>query len=112
MTSKSPFYTNAELAKLGRTWVGRRVQVSRLTQYYGFQGQLGDHSRIDDYCIIKGQVDIGCYVHISAFCMLGGTDGTISFGDFSTTAAYVALYTASDDYELGCAARPEARHYG
>lgn len=98
MTSGSEFYSDAELAQLGCTRIGRRVQVSRLARFYGFRGELGDHCRVDDYCIIKGRVDIGCLAHISAFCMLGGTGGTISIGDFSTTAAYVALYTASDDY--------------
>lgn len=94
----SDFYSDAELAQLGCTRVGRRVQVSRLARFYGFHGELGDHCRIDDYCIVKGRVDIGCLAHISAFCVLGGTGGTISVGDFSTTAAYVAIYTATDDY--------------
>jgi acetyltransferase-like isoleucine patch superfamily enzyme len=94
----SQFYSAAELTQLGCTKIGGHVQVSRLAQFYAFRGELGDHCRIDDYCIIKGRVDIGCCAHISAFCLLGGTGGTIRIGDFSTTAAYVALYTASDDY--------------
>lgn len=98
MAQASQFYSAAELAELGCTRIGRHVQVSRLAQFYAFRGELGDHCRIDDYCIIKGRVDIGCFAHISAFCLLGGTGGTICIGDFSTTAAYVALYTASDDY--------------
>jgi UDP-3-O-[3-hydroxymyristoyl] glucosamine N-acyltransferase len=95
---ESPFYSPAELAGIGCTAVGRHVQVSRLARFYEFRGGVGDHTRIDDFAIVKGRVEIGCYVHISAFSMMGGTAGTISFGDFSTTAAYVALYTASDDY--------------
>jgi acetyltransferase-like isoleucine patch superfamily enzyme len=98
VTPESPFYSSEELAALGCTSIGRRVQISRLARFYGFHGELGDNCRIDDYCVVKGRVDIGCYVHISAFCLLGGTGGRIAFGDFSTTAAYVALHTASDDY--------------
>ena len=69
-----------------------------MARFYGFRGRLGDHTRIDDFVIIKGHVDIGCFVHISSYCLLGGTAGTITFGDFSTTAAYVGIYTGSDDY--------------
>jgi carbonic anhydrase/acetyltransferase-like protein (isoleucine patch superfamily) len=98
MHQSSAFYTPAELVELGCSSVGRWVQVSRLASFYGFIGTLGDHTRIDDFVIVKGRVDIGCFAHISAFCLLGGTAGTITFGDFSTTAAYVGIYTASDDY--------------
>jgi acetyltransferase-like isoleucine patch superfamily enzyme len=98
MPGETPFYAPEELRALGCVSVGRRTQVSRLARFYGFQGRLGDHIRIDDFVILKGRVDIGCFVHISSYCLLGGTAGTITFGDFSTTAAYVGIYTASDDY--------------
>ena len=71
----SPFYSPHELARLGCTSVGRHVQVSRLARFYGFHGSVGDHTRIDDFVILKGHVEIGCYVHISAFSMMGFTLG-------------------------------------
>jgi len=95
---ETPFYAPEELQALGCVSVGRRTQVSRLARFYGFHGRLGDHTRIDDFVILKGRVDLGSFVHVSSYCLLGGTAGTISFGDFSTTAAYVGIYTASDDY--------------
>ncbi|MBV8768572.1 MAG: hypothetical protein JO094_06710 [Hyphomicrobiales bacterium] len=98
MADEMPYYAPEELRSLGCVFVGRRVQVSRLARFYGFRGKLGDHTRIDDFVILKGHVDIGCFVHISSYCLLGGTAGRITFGDFSTTAAYVGIYTASDDY--------------
>ena len=98
MPGETPFYAPEELRALGCVSVGRQAQVSRLARFYGFQGRLGDHIRIDDFVILKGRVDIGCFVHISSYCLLGGTAGTVTFGDFSTTAAYVGIYTASDDY--------------
>lgn len=97
MAPGSQFYSDAELAQLGCTSVGRSVQVSRLVQFYGFHGEVGDYTRIDDYCLIKGRVDIGCCAHIASFCVLSGTGGTISIGDFSGTAISSVLYTASDD---------------
>ena len=98
MSDSSQFYTRAELTTLGCSAVGRHVQVSRLARFYGFRGVIGDHVRIDDFTVLKGRVEIGSFVHISGFCLFGGTGGTIHFGDFSTTAAYVGIYTASDDY--------------
>ena len=98
MPGETPFYAPEELRALGCVSVGRQTQVSRLARFYGFQGRFGDHIRIDDFVILKGRVDIGCFVHISSYCLLGGTAGTVTFGDFSTTAAYVGIYTASDDY--------------
>ncbi|MBV8184704.1 MAG: hypothetical protein JOY76_08450 [Hyphomicrobiales bacterium] len=98
MPGETPFYAPEELRALGCESVGRRTQVSRLARFYGFQGRLGDHTRIDDFVILKGRVDLGSLVHISSYCLLGGTEGTITFGDLSTTAAYVGIYTASDDY--------------
>jgi acetyltransferase-like isoleucine patch superfamily enzyme len=94
----SPFYAPEELRALGFDPVGRNTQVSRLARFYGVRGSIGDHSRIDDFAIIKGNIAIGSYVHISAFCLLGGTGGQIRFEDFSGVAAYVAVYTATDDY--------------
>ncbi|MGH6678845.1 MAG: acyltransferase [Bradyrhizobium sp.] len=94
----SAYYTADELMALGCTAVGNCVSVSRLARFYGYEGTLGHRVRIDDFTIIKGRVDIGSFVHVSAFCLLGGTGGRLMFGDFSTTAAYVGIYTASDDY--------------
>ena len=93
-----PFYRTEELLALGCTSVGRKVHVSRLARFYGFRGTIADHVRIDDFCILKGRVDIGSFVHISAYCMISGVGGHVRVGDFSTTAAYVAIYTATDDY--------------
>lgn len=93
-----PFYRTEELLALGCTSVGRKVQVSRLARFYGFHGVIGDCTRIDDFCILKGRVEIGSLVHISAYCMISGVGGRVRVGDFTSTAAYVAIYTATDDY--------------
>jgi acetyltransferase-like isoleucine patch superfamily enzyme len=97
--SQSDFYDKYELLNMGFTDVGRNVQVSRLARFYGFKGKIGDHSRIDDFAILKGHVDIGAYVHISSYCLVSGVAGVVKFGDCSTTAAYTAIYTSSDDYK-------------
>jgi UDP-3-O-[3-hydroxymyristoyl] glucosamine N-acyltransferase len=91
----SPYYSSEELRGLGATSVGRNVKVSRLARFYEFSGAIGDYSRIDDFCTLKGTVEIGAMVHIATYCLLAGSFGKISFGDFSGVAAYVGIYTAS-----------------
>ena len=98
MDGPSPFYSPDELRAIGCSAVGQHVQVSRHVHFYGFEGKLGHRVRIDDFTVLKGCIEIGSYVHISSFCLLGGTAGRIVIGDFSTTSAYVGIYTASDDY--------------
>ena len=92
------FYSDAELLELGCTSVGRRVQVSKRAQFHNFSGSIGDNVRIDDFCILKGNVVIGSFVHISAFCLVGGTKGCVTFEDFSGLAARVSIYTGTDNY--------------
>lgn len=91
----SPYYSSEELRGLGATSIGRNVKVSRLARFYEFSGAIGDYSRIDDFCTLKGNVEIGAMVHIAAYSLLAGSFGKIKFGDFSGVASYVAVYTAS-----------------
>jgi acetyltransferase-like isoleucine patch superfamily enzyme len=94
----SPFYTEVELLAVGFSSVGRDVQVSRLARFYGIHGVIGDCSRIDDFCILKGAVEIGAFVHVSAFSMISGSAGTIHLHDFATVASHVSIYTGTDDH--------------
>jgi acetyltransferase-like isoleucine patch superfamily enzyme len=94
----SPFYSDTELLAAGFSSVGRKVQVSRLVKFYGILGSIGSYVRIDDYCILKGRVQIGSFVHIAAFCMISGSSGQVILGDFSSTAARTTIFTGTDDH--------------
>lgn len=96
--SPNPFYSEAELQAAGFTRVGRQVQVSRLVRLYGVRGAIGDCSRIDDFCILKGAVDIGAFVHVSAYCMISGVAGVVRLEDFATVATHCSIYTGTDDH--------------
>jgi len=99
--TKTSFYDQEELDRLGLKRCGRDVKLSRLAQIY--QPELlaiGDHSRIDDFCILAGTVTLGRNVHLSAFCALHGAHG-ITLEDFSTVSGRSTLYTESDDYVGG-----------
>jgi acetyltransferase-like isoleucine patch superfamily enzyme len=55
-------------------------------------------TRIDDFCVISGNIKIGKYVHIAPHCLVAGGEEGVEFGDFSGLAYYVQVFTQSDDY--------------
>ncbi len=67
------FYTNDELQKIGFKSLGKNVLVSRLASVFSPELiSIGDNSRIDDFCVLSGNITIGKYVHISTHCDLFG----------------------------------------
>ena len=53
------FYTNDELLDLGFQCVGSHVLISRKASLYGTKGmQIGDNVRIDDFCILSGEITL------------------------------------------------------
>lgn len=96
----TPFYSRQELVELGVKSCGSDVRVSRKASiYYPESLCLGNHVRIDDFCIIsaRGGIEIGNYVHIGAFCALYGGSG-LSMEDFSGLSPRTTLFSESDDF--------------
>lgn len=93
------FYSEIELKELGLKSFGKNVLISRKASLYGTSNiNIGDNVRIDDFCILSGNIKIGNYVHISAGVMLfGGKEGII-FEDFTAISSRSAIYAESDDY--------------
>jgi galactoside O-acetyltransferase len=58
---------------------------------------IGNHVRIDDFCILSGDIEIGNYVHISAQCALFGNMGII-INDFSGISPGCRIFSATDDF--------------
>ena len=97
------FYSQEELLKIGFHSVGEDVKISRNCSIYTPQKiDIGNHVRIDDFCIISGSINIGNYVHVAAACLLFGGDDGIVMEDFTAISSRSALYAESDDYS-GCA---------
>lgn len=95
----SSFYTQNELKELGFKQIGKDVLLSKKASIYGEKGiSIGDNSRIDDFCILSGNINIGSYVHIAAYTALYGGEIGIEIKDFVGISSRTALYTASDDY--------------
>lgn len=94
----SSFYSEIELQDLGLKSYGKNVLISKKCSLYA-PGKIsvGDNVRIDDFCIISGNVTLGNNVHISAYCALYGAEG-IEFKDNSGCSARTTIYSAMDDF--------------
>jgi acetyltransferase-like isoleucine patch superfamily enzyme len=95
------YLTLTELDKLNFKSIGQNVKISKKASIYNSENiSIGDHVRIDDFCIIsagKGGIELGNYIHIGAYSMLAG-QGNIRMDDFSGLSARVNIYSSTDDY--------------
>ena len=93
------FLSQEKLESMGFKYIGRNVRISdKAAIYNADQIEIGDHSRIDDFCVVSGKVKIGRNVHIAVFCNIaGGTEG-ITFDDFAGIAYRCDIFSQSDDY--------------
>lgn len=95
------FYSEDELRTLGLKSYGQNVKISRFARIYNPQYiELGDHVRIDDFCILSASTNpfvLKNYIHISAGAYLYGGSG-LCIDSFSNISANVKLYTMNDDY--------------
>lgn len=93
------FLTRCELESLGFASLGANVLISDKASIYNAEHiEIGDFSRIDDFCVLSGRVRIGRNVHIAVFCnVAGGSEGVI-LDDFSGLAYHCQVFSQSDDY--------------
>ncbi len=94
----STYYAAAELVDLGFSKVGDGCRISKKCSFYAISGAIGNNVRIDDFCIIKGQVNFGSFIHIGAYTLISGVGGCVSLEDCTTLSSGVHVYSASDDY--------------
>lgn len=93
------YYTQEQLVQLGFKSIGINVKISDKASIYNFdQIEIGDNSRIDDFCVISGYIKIGANVHITPMCLIAGGEKGIVLEDFVTIAYGVKIFTQSDDY--------------
>lgn len=93
------FYSNEEIKNMGFKSCGHNVLISKKTSIYGAGNiSIGSNVRIDDFCILSGNINLGNYIHIAAATLLYGGEAGIRIGDFSTISSRSAVYALSDDY--------------
>lgn len=61
----SNFYNEVELKNLGLKSYGENVLISKKCSIYGAENiEIGNNVRIDDFCILSGEIKIGnCVDH-------------------------------------------------
>jgi galactoside O-acetyltransferase len=98
---QSKYYTEEDLKDFGFKSLGKNVRISSDARTYGQENiSIGNNVRIDDFTIlsaVNGHINIGNYVFIARNSHLSGFYG-IDLHDFSSMAANVVIYSASDDY--------------
>lgn len=93
------YLSKESLDQMGFKRLGKNVRVSdKASIYNADQIEIGDNSRVDDFCILSGRVVLGRFVHIAPHCLLAGGELGVSMDDFSGLAYYVQVFSQSDDY--------------
>lgn len=92
------FYSEDELSQIGLKKIGSNVKVSRFARFYSTENiEIGSNVRIDDFCILSGNIILGNHIHISAYTVLYGQKG-ITLDDYSGLSPRCTIFSASDDF--------------
>lgn len=101
------YLSDEALRAMGFASLGRDVKISdRAAIYNADQMRIGDYSRIDDFCVVSGRVEIGRNVYIGPFALIAGGSPGVIFEDFTTLAYRVQVFSQSDDYSGTTMANP------
>jgi acetyltransferase-like isoleucine patch superfamily enzyme len=93
------YLSQSVLENLGFKYLGKNVKISDTAKIYNANLiRIGNNSRIDDFCVLSGKIDIGRNVFMGVHGNLAGGINGIELSDFVTMAYYVNLFTQSDDY--------------
>lgn len=92
------FYSEIELSKLGLKAYGKNVLISKKCSIYSPEKiSIGNNVRIDDFCILSGNIILGSNIHISTFCALYGAHG-VEMEDYSGISPRGTIFSAIDDF--------------
>ena len=93
------FYSQSELMELGLKKIGKGVKLSRRAIIYNPEKiEIGDGSRVDDLCILSGNIIIGKYVHIAVCSRISGSSAGVIIKDFAGVSYNSTIIANSDDY--------------
>ena len=93
------YLSREQLLEMGFASVGEDVLISDKACFYGASKmRIGNHVRIDDFCLLVGNISIGNYIHICAYSSLHASSGSIDIGDYANLSSRTTIYAASDDY--------------
>lgn len=88
-----------EIQTFGFLELGQNVKISsNATVYSAERIKLGNNIRIDDFCVLSGNISIGDNVHLSTHVALTATQEPLIVGRGSTISYGSKLFTATDDF--------------
>lgn len=92
------FYSDKELSLIGFRKFGENVLISRKASIYAPEKiTIGNSVRIDDFCILSGEIILCNNIHISAYSALYGKYG-IMMEDYTGLSPRCTIFSASDDF--------------
>lgn len=92
------FFSIDELKQLGLKSFGEKVLISKKCSIYSPEKiSIGDNVRIDDFCILSGEIKLGSHIHISAYSALYGANG-IEMEDYTGISPRTTIFSAMDDF--------------
>lgn len=95
---QTSFLSPDELKGLGLKRYGANVLISRFARLYSVDRiEVGDNVRIDDFCILSGNIEIGSFVHISAYSAIYARE-LVRLMDYSGISPRVTIFSATDDF--------------
>lgn len=93
------YLSDFELKKLKFKYLGNNVRISEKASIYNPELiSIGNNSRVDDFCVLSGNIQIGDNCHITPMCLVAGGEPGIIIGDFVALAYGVKIFSQSDDY--------------
>ena len=97
--AETSYYSEEELSCLGLKSCGKDVHLSRKASLYGIGSiSIGNHVRIDDFCILSGNIIIGNYVHVNPYTGIYAGKAGVVLEDFVNLSSRITIYAVSDDY--------------
>jgi galactoside O-acetyltransferase len=103
---QTSFYSRDDLVELGFKTIGENVLISKKASIYtASQISIASNVRIDDFCILSGEINIGNFVHISAYAALYAPV-LIEIADFCGLSPRVTIFSGSDDFSADCLINP------
>jgi len=91
------FLSKSGMYRLGITNFGNNVLISDKCSIYGTDISIGNNVRIDDFCILSGNIVLGNNIHIGAYSALYGKYGII-MEDYTGLSPRCIIFSATDDF--------------
>jgi len=94
----SSFYSQEELKLIGFESIGKNVLISKFARFYNASKiEIGNNVRIDDFCVLSGQIKLGSNIHISTYCAIYGAQG-VEMEDFTGLSPRCIIFSSTDDF--------------